>query len=374
MLLLWVGNLIAVALIAAYDRRSQEQEFPINIFLYARLAQAFGWFLFWLRNLIPDIYSVLLANGLVFTGMGLEALAIESINQKTRFRKSSYALTIPLIIIIDLAIYPFDSQNLRNGLGSLVPLACFIFPAILLTFEKGASPLQRLVGSFYLIYCASTAYRSVAAFTSSTTFTILTSNKAQTLAFLALFAFTMFGAIGYLLLFKERIDRELLLAATTDHLTNIYNRRSFFKYAETAIVFAMRNKEPVALLTIDIDKFKYINDAFGHPSGDLVLRDFATTTLQFVRPYDIFGRVGGDEFMILLPKTSASEAAKVVERIHEVAGKSGIGEKQIHYTVSIGVCSLIPQKTEDLEKMVQSSDIALYGAKAEGRDRISNGA
>ncbi len=375
MLLLWLGHLIAVVLIAIYKYSShnQEHEFPITIFLYARLAQASGWFLFWLRNLIPDIYSVLLANGLVFTGMGLEALAIESISGETRRKISSHALTITLVNVINVAIYQFEAQNLRNGFGSLVPLACFIFPSILLTFEKGASPLQRMVGSLYLVYCASTAYRSVAAFTSPT-FTVLTSNNAQTFAFLALFSLAMFGSIGYLLLFKEKADRELLLAATIDPLTNIFNRRSFFKHAETAIAFAIRNNDPIVLLTIDIDDFKKINDAHGHPVGDLALRDFAAATLQFVRPYDVFGRVGGDEFMILLPKTSAGEAANVADRIQEIAKKRGVGEKeQVHYTVSIGVCSLIPQKIEDLEKMVQASDTALYRAKTSGRDRNNNG-
>jgi diguanylate cyclase (GGDEF)-like protein len=372
-LMLWMGNLIAVALIFIYNRHSQEHKFPITLFLYARLAQTFGWILFWLRSLIPDAYSVLLANSLLFIGWALEALAIASIRQRRRRFEFVYVLAMLLSIPVNIAIYQFESSNLRNGFASLVPLAFFILPAVLLTFEKNASVLQRVVGSLYLTYCAATGFRAVAALTSTDTFTLMTPNVSQTFTFLSLFWLMLFGAIGYLLLFKEKVDQELHLAATIDHLTNIFNRRSLFNNVATVVSFAIRSKEPIALLTIDIDEFKEINNVFGHPMGDLVLKDFASTALQFVRPYDVFGRVGGDEFMILLPKTSANEATVVAERIRDVARKRCIGGKnQLQYTVSIGVCSLIPQTMDDLVKMVQASDDALYGAKTAGRNRVVN--
>ena len=311
------------------------------------------------------------ANNLLFLGWALEALAIISIRPRRQRFDIIYAFAALLSVPVNIAIYQLVSPNLRNGIASLVPLVLFILPALILSFEKGASVLQRVFGGLYLTYCVATGFRAVVALTSSNTFTLLTPGTSQTFAFLSLFWLMMFGAIGYLLLFKEKADQELLLAATIDPLTGILNRRSFFKNAEMSIVFAIRNNDPVALLTLDIDGFKCINDTFGHPIGDLVLRNFTDTALKFVRPYDVFGRIGGDEFVILLPKTSSTEALSVVKRIQTMVEDQRLKEKpQVQYTVSIGVCSKIPKTIDDLSKMVQTSDEALFGAKNNGRNRV----
>jgi diguanylate cyclase (GGDEF)-like protein len=367
--LLWMGNLIVVALFAIYNH-SQSQKNSATLFFRARLVQTIGWILIWLRDLIPDAFSVMAANNLLFVGWALEALAIISIRPRRQRFDIIYAVAALLSVPANIAIYQLSSNH-GNDIASLVPLILFILPALILSFERNASALQRVFGGLYLTYCVTTGFRAVAALTSSITFTLLTPGTSQTFAFLSLFWLMMFGAIGYLLLFKEKADQELLLAATIDPLTGILNRRSFFKNAETSIVFAIRNNDPVALLTLDIDGFKCINDTFGHPVGDLVLRDFTAAALKFVRPYDVFGRIGGDEFVILLPKTSSTEALSVAKRIQTMVEDRRLKEKPLlQYTVSIGVCSQIPQTIDDLSKMVQTSDEVLFGAKSNGRNRV----
>jgi diguanylate cyclase (GGDEF)-like protein len=369
-LLLWMGNLISVSLFAIYSY-DQRQRFPITFFFRARLLQTIAWILLWLRESIPELFSAEIGNMFLFTGWALEAFAILSLRQRRLRFDILYAAVMVLNIPLNIVIYQLESPNLKVAIASIVSLAIFILPSLILTFERNVSALQRVVGSLYLIFSMLTTLRALAAFTSSKVFSLMTPDRSQTVTFIALFWLMMFGALGYLLLYKEKADQELFLAATVDPLTGVLNRRSFFRNAEAAVFFAIRNKDSVGLLTIDIDKFKRINDVFGHPAGDLVLKDFAASTLQFVRPYDVFGRIGGDEFVVLLSNVSSAEALTIAERIQAKAGGLPASENpHVDYTVSIGVCSMIPQSVEDFMEMVQVSDEALLAAKNAGRNCV----
>ena len=159
--------------------------------------------------------------------------------------------------------------------------------------------------------------------------------------------------------------------AATDPLTGLYNRRQFFTLGAYELPRALRLNQQVAILSIDIDHFKQINDRHGHFVGDEVLRSAAHIFQSNLRQQDILARLGGDEFVVLLPDTDSHEATLAAERIRlSVQGLlAGAAQLPVEVTVSIGVASLT-KDVVDLDALLFRSDKALYEAKRGGRDRV----
>jgi len=166
-------------------------------------------------------------------------------------------------------------------------------------------------------------------------------------------------------------NRNLEKLARTDALTGAANRHHFVERAGIEILRAQRNGAPLCLLMIDLDHFKLINDHHGHPMGDKVLRNFAALAAAPLRAGDLLGRIGGEEFAILLPDTDLAGASEVADRILESVRRQRIeaGAEPIRYTVSIGAARLDPGSAR-FESLFASADAALYRAKAAGRDRL----
>jgi diguanylate cyclase (GGDEF)-like protein len=166
-----------------------------------------------------------------------------------------------------------------------------------------------------------------------------------------------------------RHSRDLAVkAAETDPLTGLYNRRFIQTRLGEAVTFAHRYLQPFCISVLDLDHFKQINDSFGHPVGDRVLQHFASQAQAHLRPHDLLARIGGEEFMLLLPATSAEDADGTVERIRQVLRQSlPLPEHaDFHYTFSAGIASLRPADTAD--SLFLRADRALYGAKQQGRN------
>lgn len=160
--------------------------------------------------------------------------------------------------------------------------------------------------------------------------------------------------------------------ANKDMLTGINNRRYFYEQGELEIKRALRQKTPLALLMLDADHFKKVNDTYGHAAGDLVLKDLAKTVNTVLREIDLFGRIGGEEFAILLPSTCADQAFEVAERLRIRLAEHQVllpENESIRFTVSIGLVMLKPNE-KDLDKLFKKTDLALYQAKAQGRNRV----
>ncbi len=162
---------------------------------------------------------------------------------------------------------------------------------------------------------------------------------------------------------------ELRQIAKQDYLTGALARRGFQHEVEREYIRSSRYERPAALVCIDIDHFKKINDAFGHPAGDEALRAVAQACLSVMRQSDIFGRIGGEEFAFLLPETTAHEAMQCAERIREVIEnlRFKIGERVLSVTASFGVATLAPT-TRGAADWFADADRALYEAKRQGRN------
>lgn len=172
---------------------------------------------------------------------------------------------------------------------------------------------------------------------------------------------------------SDRVEqqRSLERRAMIDDLTGLPNRRSFLEELERVASRAARLQQPVALLMIDLDHFKQINDAFGHASGDRVLRAMREIVLPKLRGGDMLARLGGEEFAALLPNTGVDAALPVAERIRQAIADTGLQSVDglpVQVTASIGVMAFIGQ--HDLARALEYADRALYAAKRSGRNQV----
>jgi two-component system cell cycle response regulator len=165
--------------------------------------------------------------------------------------------------------------------------------------------------------------------------------------------------------------------AITDALTGLHNRRYMESHLATLAEQASSRGKPLALMILDIDYFKAINDGYGHDAGDDVLREFAVRIRKSIRGIDLACRYGGEEFVIVMPETDLHVASLVAERLRRsIAGETfsvNKGEKRIEVTISIGLATL-ERKGEDVADVMKRADTALYRAKHDGRNRVVSAA
>ena len=159
--------------------------------------------------------------------------------------------------------------------------------------------------------------------------------------------------------------------AELDELTGSFNRRSIMRMLSEEIDRARRNGAPCSIALIDLDWFKRINDAFGHPTGDEVLRTFAITVFANIRPVDRFGRYGGEEFLLVLPDASQDGACRMLDRLRAIIADLDWSAfaPSMRVTISAGVATL--RADEGPDTFLARADNALYAAKARGRNRIA---
>lgn len=171
---------------------------------------------------------------------------------------------------------------------------------------------------------------------------------------------------------RRKLEEELVRQARTDMLTGLPNRRHFLELAQQELVRAKRYGNLFSILMIDLDEFKSVNDEHGHQTGDRVLVKFAEICRNTIRSFDIAGRMGGEEFAVLLPETEMDRAFEAAERLRqrifdaEMAAESG---KVFRFSVSIGVATLSPE-SDNIDSLLGSADRALYAAKRSGRNRV----
>jgi len=169
---------------------------------------------------------------------------------------------------------------------------------------------------------------------------------------------------------------QLLKDARADSKTGLLNAATWERESTAEVARAVRTRTPLAIALLDIDKFKGINDTYGHMVGDQVIKEIARSLNSLLRDYDLAGRFGGEEFSLLLPQTRAVDALRIAERVRaSIAGLRIIapgasGGERVHVTVSIGVAALDSGSRREFSDLMAAADAALYRAKAGGRDQV----
>jgi diguanylate cyclase len=173
---------------------------------------------------------------------------------------------------------------------------------------------------------------------------------------------------------RARLQDALMVQATTDPLTGLNNRRQYERLFGQEIARADRKKHQLALCIIDLDHFKQVNDTWGHSAGDKVLKAVAELCRANFRTIDIIGRLGGEEFVVLLPDTDLATALHIAGRVLQRLADTpiSIGDQAIHLTATAGVVERQPDEMT-LESLVQRADAAMYRGKKAGRNQVVAG-
>lgn len=170
----------------------------------------------------------------------------------------------------------------------------------------------------------------------------------------------------------EQLLSRVELMAITDSLTGLFNRRRFYDVLQREFATTRRYNNQLSIIMLDIDHFKKINDGYGHPAGDQVLKEIATILITNLREVDLASRYGGEEFAVLLPHTAKENALSAAERIQSKIRLSKIpfDGNELCFTVSMGIASVMDVERHDPDELISHADTALYEAKHLGRDQI----
>ncbi len=170
----------------------------------------------------------------------------------------------------------------------------------------------------------------------------------------------------------EDFQRSLYESALRDRLTGVFNRGYFNNRLESDVAFALRHGKPLSLVIFDVDHFKQVNDTYGHPAGDEVLRALAERVQATIRSEDILARYGGEEFVLICRDVDALRASRAASRVMELVRDKPfeVGEHSLPMTISLGVADLAILPQPSATALIEATDAALYVAKRNGRDRL----
>ncbi len=372
LIILVLGHILTGILIVSYTIRHNKEK-SVNRFLLSKLFQSVAWIMLGLKSAIPHATWTATSNSILFIGAALELSAfLTLIDSYNKIIKRNYNILIFICILtFNIVTFYGTPENIRIVFASSITAIIMAFPVYRLFRHKNSSILKKVIASFYVITLTSLLFRAYSALTSANDMTLWSTSIYNTGSFLLLYLVMLVGSIGFILLAKEKLDLEIVKAASFDELTDIFNRRTFVSHAKEYISLFSRKKEKISYLLIDIDNFKKINDVHGHYTGDIVLKEFAAKIKTQLRDYDLFGRYGGEEFAVLLPETDEKDSAEVAERLRKTIEDMYVSiNPEIKFTISIGAVTLIPDSETSIDIFYKLSDDALYMAKTQGRNRV----
>jgi diguanylate cyclase (GGDEF)-like protein len=330
-----------------------------------------GFALLSLRGLIPDVLTIEIANALVLLSYSFILAGARAFGG--RDTPVTVFLIAPLVWLTAMTI-PEIANNINVRVIVVSSLQAAIVALVAFEFWRGRGEplLSRWPTIFLLIFHMSmlTTRMIVAQVTPIVTHHDLFGSPALAVMAFGSVLYTITLAFVLLSMSKERSELRHKIAALVDPLTGLANRRSFMLDAEAAIARRASRSEPFAVLLADLDHFKTINDAFGHAVGDRVLTVFADVLERSASPADLVGRIGGEEFALLLPGKTEAEAAAIAERMRVAFAGAALelDGHAVSATVSFGVAA---SGMGDLTGLLARADRALYVAKEQGRDRVA---
>ena len=321
--------------------------------------------LFGARGVLPEVLTVVTANAILMAGVVL-LYAGTGLFYRAPIGLRPWAAAILAVTAVNVW-FTFFTPNYGVRLLTVAGFMAtvFIFHAILVARRGGSAFSARYVLVILGTEALVLILRAISALSLESS-NLLEASPIQTLYITAYAVSMLMLTVGLVLLAADRLRDELEHIASHDPLTGILTRRALIQVCEQELARCRRHDRQMALLMLDLDHFKVVNDTHGHLMGDKVLVDFVARTADLLRQVDSFGRYGGEEFVVLLPETDATNALVVAERIRNLAGKTA---SLPTYTVSIGIAS---RRVEDarVDELLNRADAALYRAKGDGRNCV----
>ncbi len=341
----------------------------------ALLVNAIGHLLIMLRGLIPDLLSIVVGNLMLSSVfVGLIAAVYQFQGRPVRW---ALLLAPPLLVLVFVSVFIDNFPARVSFVGLVIGLQAVW--ALLAALSHRHATVGRgqwlLVAGLSLEAVVLGGRALVAISTHSEATNILQSSALQTLTFLATFSVVLISSVGFVFMSRDRADENNRVLAALDPLTGVANRRSLIAALDRDVARAQRMREPMALMMVDIDHFKDVNDQYGHPAGDRVLCSVVNVLRQRVRAQDLVGRYGGEEFMVLLPDTGLTGAEQLARELCKAVEESrcpadGVPGPGIAVTVSIGVFGGRLESGDSWDMLIAAADRALYQAKNNGRNRV----
>ena len=374
--MVFVANYLALGLIWAYVARSYPKFEAARFWAAASFFGAAGAALATLHIFFPDTLLPLFAGGgtMVFAA-GLGMMGIETFyGLPTRWREIGL-ISASSVAGLAFFIYAYPDMGARILVYSVCQMLPFVLSLKLLfsSQEGRKSPGARLAGIVSVTIIALYALRAVGYFAHlGGEFSAIRSSPLQSVLMLVLMFLSLAWNFGFLLMAIDRLRDEVADLALLDDLTGVGNRRHLLARLSEECARSERSNAPFALLVIDLDGFKAINDTYGHAAGDACLQHFTLMAQTRLRPGDMLARTGGDEFCVVLPASTLREGAMIARRIvsvcrEDAAQCTGTGA-DIPVSVSIGVAQWTREMGAFPDRLIAAADHALYDAKKNGRN------
>lgn len=350
-----------------------ERRLAVRLWGGGNLIMAVGWLLLALRNTIPDWPSIVLGNTFLIAALFCELSAISLLVQRPLSLQRQAVTVLAFGLSFHFLLQSGAPAQYRIILiaGTLFVIALRVLYQLHSNRDESLRNPRRMMQVFFLISAIASLLRLIHyGFLHTDAGSLFEPTPVQVLNFLSYYITVIGGGTAFMLMLSDLSYKELLLVASQDSLTGLRNRRSFMDAATRDLALANRHPRPLAMLMLDVDFFKSINDTRGHAAGDEVLRQLGTLLQAAMRESDLLGRYGGEEFCMLLVDVSLDDARRSAERLRQCIEEQPIyhDAQRIAVTTSIGVAAW--HAGQSLDQLLSEADHALYRAKAAGRNKV----
>lgn len=374
LLVLGIGNVGFAVLMAVY-KHGAAPNLALRLWMWARLGLGATQVLCWMRPQMALAWcDVIVPTGWIAC-VALELAAYCVFFGFRRWQRALWPLAAIALMLVLVARSGGASHAHLTALVSLIVAAFAAAMAVILLHPRrhGGSLLQQIIGANDALFAIAMTLWAWSGVDPGHRDSIEAS-PMQAFAYLASYLLMIVNGFGFLLLCKQKDDDQMARLATIDFLTGALNRRAFFERADSARMLAARLHKPIALLMLDLDHFKQLNDRFGHATGDEALVLFADTARRALREHDIMGRLGGEEFALALPGTGLDGALHAAERLRQAVTDAPLITSGNAYTMTVSIGVVLIDPNEELTAALARADHALYAAKTGGRNRVESGA